>query len=90
MNLGRQDISATTPTQIIDVRFDADSRIFTCSTPSGFAVYRSYPLTLVRKRGTPHLTRLVRRMAAYERLLIFMPFHRNYRRYYFNRSSFTF
>lgn len=60
MNLGRQEISATTPTQIIDVRFDADSRIFTCSTPSGFAIYRSYPLTLVRKRGTPHLMRLVR------------------------------
>jgi hypothetical protein len=51
MNLGRQEISATTPTQIIDVRFDSDCRIFTCSTPAGFAVYRTHPLTLVRKRG---------------------------------------
>lgn len=51
MNLGRQAISATVPTQIIDVRFDADCDIFTCSTPSGFAVYRSYPLNLLRKRG---------------------------------------
>ncbi|CCA71710.1 hypothetical protein PIIN_05645 [Serendipita indica DSM 11827] len=50
MNLGRQSISATVPTQIIDVRLDADCNIFTCSTPSGFAVYRSNPLTLVRKR----------------------------------------
>ncbi|KAG8825715.1 hypothetical protein FRC17_008559 [Serendipita sp. 399] len=45
-----QAISPTAPTQIIDVRFDADCKIFTCSTPSGFAVYRSNPLTLVSKR----------------------------------------
>ncbi|KIM25202.1 hypothetical protein M408DRAFT_331305 [Serendipita vermifera MAFF 305830] len=50
MNLGRQAISATVPTQIIDVRFDADCDIFACSTPSGFAVYRSFPLNLLRKR----------------------------------------
>jgi hypothetical protein len=51
MNLGRQAISATLPPQIIDVRFDADGHIFTCSTPEGLAVYRTYPLTLVRTRG---------------------------------------
>ncbi|KAG9053176.1 hypothetical protein FS842_008557 [Serendipita sp. 407] len=50
MNLGRQAIGPTAPTQIIDVRFDADCKIFTCSTPSGFAVYRSNPLTLVSER----------------------------------------
>lgn len=52
MNLGRQAISATTPTQIIDVRFDADAHIFTCTTPEGFAVYKSNPLTLLRRRRT--------------------------------------
>lgn len=54
MNLARQAISATAPTQIIDVRFDADAHIFSCSTPSGFAVYRSWPLQLLKKRGTFH------------------------------------
>ncbi|KAJ7283768.1 SVP1-like protein 2 [Mycena rebaudengoi] len=50
MNLGRSNISATNPVHIFDARFDSDCRIFTASTPAGFAVYRACPLTLVRKR----------------------------------------
>ncbi|KZT20812.1 WD40 repeat-like protein [Neolentinus lepideus HHB14362 ss-1] len=50
MNLQRHSITATKSIRILDARFDADSRIFTCSTPTGFAVYRMYPLTLLRKR----------------------------------------
>ncbi|KAF9482514.1 hypothetical protein BDN70DRAFT_991142 [Pholiota conissans] len=50
MNLGRHSISATTPVQIFDARFDPECNIFTTSTPAGFAVYRTHPLQLIRKR----------------------------------------
>ncbi|KAI0265191.1 WD40-repeat-containing domain protein [Gloeopeniophorella convolvens] len=50
MNLARHSISATQPLVLYDVRFDADCQIFTTSTPEGFAVYRTLPLDLVRKR----------------------------------------
>ncbi|KAF4619704.1 hypothetical protein D9613_005140 [Agrocybe pediades] len=50
MNLARHSISATNPTQILDAKFDAECDLFTVSTPAGFAVYRTYPLELIRKR----------------------------------------
>ncbi len=56
MNLARHSISATDPLILYDVRFDADCRIFTTSTPEGFAVYRVLPLDLLKKRGKYCLT----------------------------------
>ncbi|KAJ7047486.1 SVP1-like protein 2 [Mycena alexandri] len=50
MNLARTHISSTSPVNIFDARFDADCSIFTAATPAGFAVYRTCPLSLVRKR----------------------------------------
>ncbi|PBK72590.1 hypothetical protein ARMSODRAFT_689773 [Armillaria solidipes] len=50
MNLARHSISATAPIHIFDARFDPDCDIFTAATPAGFAVYRTWPLTLLRKR----------------------------------------
>ncbi|KAI0774384.1 WD40-repeat-containing domain protein [Fomes fomentarius] len=50
MNLARHSISATAPVLIFDARFDPESRIFTTSTPAGFAIYRTWPLQLIRKR----------------------------------------
>ncbi|KZT43042.1 hypothetical protein SISSUDRAFT_1040936 [Sistotremastrum suecicum HHB10207 ss-3] len=50
MHLARQSIFATNPTQLIDIRFEAEGRIFTCSTPSGFAIYETWPLKLLKKR----------------------------------------
>ncbi|KAG6902300.1 hypothetical protein C0995_001910 [Termitomyces sp. Mi166 len=50
MNLGRHSITSTTPVHIFDARFDPDCQIFTTSTPAGFAVYRTSPLKLLRKR----------------------------------------
>ncbi|KAF9058023.1 SVP1-like protein 2 [Panaeolus papilionaceus] len=50
MNLGRHHISATSPLQIFDARFDPDCNIFTTATAAGFAVYRTCPLQLIRKR----------------------------------------
>ncbi|KAH7916340.1 WD40-repeat-containing domain protein [Hygrophoropsis aurantiaca] len=50
MNLARHSITATNPVLIFDTQFDADCQIFTTSTPAGFAVYRSWPLKLIRKR----------------------------------------
>lgn len=50
MNLARHSISASQPLLIYDARFDAECRVFTASTPAGFAVYRTWPLELIRKR----------------------------------------
>lgn len=51
MNFARHSISSTDPLVLYDVRLDSDSHIFTTSTPDGFAVYRTLPLELLRKRG---------------------------------------
>jgi len=51
MNLARHSISSTSPVHIFDARLDADCNIFTATTPAGFAVYRAYPLQVIRKRG---------------------------------------
>ncbi|TFK94689.1 hypothetical protein K466DRAFT_509062 [Polyporus arcularius HHB13444] len=50
MNLARHSISSTAPVSIFDARFDPENRIFTTSTPAGFAIYRTWPLQLIRKR----------------------------------------
>ncbi|KIM90670.1 hypothetical protein PILCRDRAFT_141408 [Piloderma croceum F 1598] len=50
MNLARHSITATSPVLIFDARLDSDCQIFTASTPAGFAVYRTWPLKLLRKR----------------------------------------
>ncbi|KAG8704465.1 hypothetical protein FRC09_003512 [Ceratobasidium sp. 395] len=50
MNLARHSITATAPTRILDARFEPNSRIFTTCTPNGFAVYKTWPLKLLRKR----------------------------------------
>ncbi|CAK5275706.1 unnamed protein product [Mycena citricolor] len=50
MNLGRTTVSSSTAVNVFDARFDPDCKIFTATTPAGFAVYRTCPLTLLRKR----------------------------------------
>ncbi|KAI0303878.1 WD40-repeat-containing domain protein [Russula brevipes] len=50
MNLARHSISSTDPLVLYDVRFDPDAQIFATSTPDGFALYRTLPLDLLRKR----------------------------------------
>ncbi|KAF8493517.1 WD40-repeat-containing domain protein [Gautieria morchelliformis] len=50
MHLARHSLTATTPTQILDARFDNDCKIFTASTPTGYTVYSTWPLRLLRKR----------------------------------------
>jgi len=64
MHLARHNISSTQPIQVADARFDADHRIFTCSTPRGFAVYQTWPLKLLRKHERVDAT-----------LAIVMPLH---------------
>jgi len=64
MNLARHSITATSPVHVYDARFDADCNIFTVSTPAGFAVYRTRPLKLLRKRGNDY-TLLFARSAGY-------------------------
>ncbi|KAL1709236.1 WD40-repeat-containing domain protein [Schizophyllum commune] len=50
MNLARHSISSINPIRVLDARFDPACEIFTAATPAGFAVYRTCPLELVRKR----------------------------------------
>ncbi|TRM67987.1 WD40-repeat-containing domain protein [Schizophyllum amplum] len=50
MNLARHSISSISPIRVFDARFDPACEIFTAATPAGFAVYRTCPLELVRKR----------------------------------------
>ncbi|KAJ3810630.1 SVP1-like protein 2 [Lentinula lateritia] len=50
MNLARHSITATNPVHIFDTRLDADCEIFTTCSPAGFAVYKAWPLQLLRKR----------------------------------------
>ncbi|EJD01438.1 WD40 repeat-like protein [Fomitiporia mediterranea MF3/22] len=50
MHLARHAISSTTPVEVLDAHFDASASIFTVATPSGFAVYRTWPLQLLRVR----------------------------------------
>ncbi|CAA7259662.1 unnamed protein product [Cyclocybe aegerita] len=50
MNLGRHSISSTNPVNVLDARFDPECNIFTATTQAGFAVYRTHPLQLIRKR----------------------------------------
>lgn len=47
----RHAIRPAKPLKLIDIRFNEDSNIFTVSTPTGFAIYRTWPLALLRKRG---------------------------------------
>ncbi|KIO25025.1 hypothetical protein M407DRAFT_25665 [Tulasnella calospora MUT 4182] len=51
MHRGRASITSTAPTNIVDARFDADCSIFATSTPHGFAVYKTNPLKLIRRRN---------------------------------------
>ncbi|KAJ3736493.1 SVP1-like protein 2 [Lentinula guzmanii] len=50
MNLARHSITATNPVHIFDTRLDTDCEIFTTCSPAGFAVYKAWPLQLLRKR----------------------------------------
>jgi WD repeat-containing protein 45 len=52
MNLARHSITSTNPVLIFDAQFEPDCHIFTTATLSGFAIYRTWPLKLLRKRGT--------------------------------------
>lgn len=47
----RHAIQPSRPLNLIDIRFNQDNQVFTVSTLSGFAIYRTWPLALLRKRG---------------------------------------
>ncbi|KAF8338727.1 WD40-repeat-containing domain protein [Cantharellus anzutake] len=46
----RHSIQPGSPVNVIDVRFDEGNQIFTTCTTSGFAIYKAWPMTLLRKR----------------------------------------
>ncbi|KAF8309141.1 hypothetical protein DL93DRAFT_2086042 [Clavulina sp. PMI_390] len=46
----RHTIQPSRPLNLIDIRLNQDNSVFTVSTPTGFAIYRTWPLALLRKR----------------------------------------
>lgn len=51
MQLGRYQVSTLRPPPILDVSFSADGRIFAVATETGYEVWRTWPLGLLRRRG---------------------------------------
>lgn len=50
MQLGRYQVSTLRPPPILDVSFSADGRIFAVATETGYEVWRTWPLGLLRRR----------------------------------------
>jgi len=51
MQLGRFQVSTLRPPPILSVSFNQDGRLFTVATETGYEVWRTWPLALVRRRG---------------------------------------
>jgi len=55
MQLGRSQVSTLRPPPILSVQFNQDGRLFTVASETGYEVWRTWPLQLVRRRGEPRL-----------------------------------
>ena len=53
MQLGRSQVSTLRPPPILSVEFNQDGRLFTVASETGYEVWRTWPLQLVRRRGEP-------------------------------------
>jgi hypothetical protein len=51
MQLGRSQVSTLRPPPILSVEFNQDGRLFTVASETGYEVWRTWPLQLVRRRG---------------------------------------
>ena len=51
MQLGRSQVSTLRPPPILSVEFNQDGRLFTIASETGYEVWRTWPLQLVRRRG---------------------------------------
>jgi len=51
MQLGRSQVSTLRPPPILSVDFNQDGRLFTVASETGYEVWRTWPLQLVRRRG---------------------------------------
>jgi hypothetical protein len=51
MQIGRFQVSTLRPPPILSVGFSQDGRLFTVATETGYEVWRTWPLELVRRRG---------------------------------------
>jgi hypothetical protein len=51
MQLGRYQVSTLRPPPILGVTFSHDGRIFAVATESGYEVWRTWPMGLLRRRG---------------------------------------
>jgi transcriptional regulator of nitric oxide reductase len=55
MQLGRSQVSTLRPLPILSVEFNQDGRLFTVASETGYEVWRTWPLQLVRRRGQSRL-----------------------------------
>jgi hypothetical protein len=51
MQLGRSHVSTLRPPPILSISFSQDGRLFTVASETGYEVWRTWPLALVRRRG---------------------------------------
>lgn len=51
MQLGRFQVSTLRPPPILSVDFNQDGRLFTVASETGYEVWKTWPLQLIRRRG---------------------------------------
>lgn len=52
MQLGRYSVSTLRPAPILSISFAHDGKVFAVATETGYEVWRTYPLGLLRRKGT--------------------------------------
>ncbi|RXK39691.1 hypothetical protein M231_03046 [Tremella mesenterica] len=50
MQLGRFQVSTLRPAPVLSITFSPDGRLFTIATETGYEIWRTYPLVIVRRR----------------------------------------
>ena len=51
MQLGRYQVSTLRPAPILSITFSEDGRFFAVASETGYEVWRTWPLGLIRRRG---------------------------------------
>ncbi|ORY34662.1 hypothetical protein BCR39DRAFT_585627 [Naematelia encephala] len=53
MQLGRYQVSTLRPAPILSIKFSQDGRFFAVASETGYEIWRSFPLGLLRRRSLP-------------------------------------
>lgn len=67
MQLGRYQISTIRPAPILNIAFSQDGRVFAIATETGYEVWRSFPLGLMKRRSKRRNSRTDLMRSAHEK-----------------------